>query len=125
MEVIDTDIFVDGLRGLPQAVSYFKKLRPEEVLFSAVTETELFAGEACNDPKKSENLSHFLALYSKVPLGNPIAETAGTFKRAYGLKTPDAIIAATAFHTSSALITRNLKDFEKVKEIEIKSPYPA
>jgi len=121
--LIDTDIFIDGLRGLPEAVDYFKKNNPSEIFFSAVTETELFSGESCNDPVKSENLSHFLALYTKIPMRNPIAETAGKFKRVYGLQIPDAIIASTAFHTSTILITRNLKDFEKVTEIEVKSPY--
>jgi len=39
------------------------------------------------------------------------------------MKTPDAIIAATAMTNNYSLITRNTKDFKKVKNLEIINPY--
>ena len=35
------------------------------------------------------------------------------------VKLPDAAIAATAIFTNSALITRNIKDFKKIKGLDI------
>jgi len=39
--------------------------------------------------------------------------------RKHKIKLPDAIIAATAIYTNSTLITRNIKDFSKIKELNI------
>jgi len=36
---------------------------------------------------------------------------------------PDAIIAATAMINDATLITRNISDFQHVKEIKIQKPY--
>ena len=35
------------------------------------------------------------------------------------LKLPDAIIAATALHTGTPLLTRNVKDFKKVRGLKL------
>jgi hypothetical protein len=40
-------------------------------------------------------------------------------RRKYKIKLPDAIIAATALYTNSTLITRNIKDFSKIKDLNI------
>lgn len=44
-------------------------------------------------------------------------------RKKYHLKTPDAIIAATAIINRMVLITRNLKDFDKVVELELINPF--
>ena len=36
---------------------------------------------------------------------------------------PDSIIAATAIINKSELLTRNVKDFEKIKGLRVRSPY--
>jgi predicted nucleic acid-binding protein len=41
----------------------------------------------------------------------------------YKIKTPDAIIAATALATESIIITRNTKDFGKIEGLEAINPY--
>jgi len=40
---------------------------------------------------------------------------AGDLKRKYNFLLPDAIIAATALHNNMEILTRNLKDFKKIK----------
>jgi len=48
MMLIDTNIFVDHLRGYTPAVKFFESLKGKEnILFSAITEAELIAGEEC------------------------------------------------------------------------------
>lgn len=39
------------------------------------------------------------------------------------MKLPDAVITATALHNNLILVTRNDKDFEDVKELEIYNPF--
>jgi predicted nucleic acid-binding protein len=40
-------------------------------------------------------------------------------RRKHKIKLPDAIIAATSLYTNSTLITRNIKDFSRIKELNI------
>jgi predicted nucleic acid-binding protein len=39
------------------------------------------------------------------------------------IKLPDAIIAASALANQFTIITRNKKDFEKIKTLEVIDPY--
>ena len=124
MRVIDTNIFVDHLRGFGPAVKFFGSiLEAEDVLFSAITEAELVAGKDCSDAKKKDTVLHFLHRWEKVPVTNPVAVMAGDLSRDYGLLIPDAIIAATAILSGAELLTRNTADFEKVPKLRIRAPY--
>ena len=122
MIVLDTDIFVDFMRGSPEAIRFFDECT-EDITFSAITEAELLSGKVCVNPQKKENVFHLLSQFEKIPVGNPLVQVAGDFWRKYGIEVPDAIIAATAFITGSILFTRNLKDFERVREIKVEKPY--
>ena len=124
MILIDTNIFVDFLRNFPPALQLFSSFAGrEDVVFSAITETELITGTANKDPKIREILVHFLRRWTKISLGNPVAAFAGDLCRDYGLSIPDAIIAATALAHDAELITRNVKDFQRVPELKIRAPY--
>ncbi|MBI2109708.1 PIN domain-containing protein [Candidatus Woesearchaeota archaeon] len=93
------------------------------IIFSAISETELLAGQICNELAEKERVFHVLSRFKKLPAGNPIVRIAGDFRRKYGLMIPDSIIAASAIATDSTLITRNIKDFEKIPKLKIQKPY--
>lgn len=44
-------------------------------------------------------------------------------RKQFKIKLPDAIIAATALTHNLTIVTRNTKDFEKIKGVEILNPY--
>ena len=123
--VLDTDIFVDFLRGFEKAKNFFEKIKEESdvIYFSAVTESELISGMECNKAERKTEILNLLSNFAKVSVINEIAIKAGDFSRVYNVETADAIIAATAFLMKANLITRNRGDFEKIKEITIKVPY--
>ncbi len=123
MILLDTTVFVDLFRNFKPAVDFFGRIKHDEVLFSAMTETELVAGKHCNDPDYKEKTLHFLNEFRKVIVENKVATLAGDLKRGYGLAVPDAIIAASALITDSALITSNTQDFDKIKELKVQKPY--
>lgn len=124
MMLLDTNVFIDHLRGYGPAVRFFETLQhSDNVLFSAITETELVAGQACQDPDKKEKLMHFLYRWNKIPVSNPIAVLAGDITRQFGLLVPDAIIAATALFNKAELITKNTKDFHRVPGLKVRAPY--
>lgn len=124
MILIDTNIFVDFLRGYKPAIEFFESIIGEEnVIFSAITESELVCGKECGDYLKKEKLLHFLYSWNKIPVTNQIAVLAGDISREYGLLIPDAIIAATAIVYKAELLTKNTKDFKSVDNLSIREPY--
>ncbi len=122
--LIDTNVFIDHLRNFKPAVLFFDSISErEDVYFSAITETELLTGKDNDIQMKRQQLLQFLNRWSKVSLINPIAELAGDLSRKYNLEVPDAIIAATALHECTPLLTKNIKDFKRVPELDAREPY--
>lgn len=122
MKLLDTDIFIDFLRGTSYAHAFIER-HADEIIFAAITEAELLSGKMCNNSRERENLLHFLSQFEKIPLDNPLVQIAGDLRRTYTIEMPDAIIAATALVVNATLVTRNKKDFEKIKELIIEVPY--
>ena len=124
MMLLDTDIFVDYLRNFPSAVSFFHTLtQKNDVFFSAISEAELVAGSANTDKEKKLLLLRLLFRFHKLEVNNPTAVLAGDLARDYALEIPDAIIAATAILHNAELLTRNAKDFKKIKGLVVVVPY--
>ena len=123
--VLDTDIFIDLLRGFEKAKNYFEELNREDniIYYSAVTEIELISGKECSRIDKKAEIIKILSQFSKIPVDNKIAVKAGDFRREYEAPFTDAVIAATAFFMKADLATRNIDDYKKIKEITLKVPY--
>ena len=122
MKLVDTDVFIDLLRGLDQAKIFFTK-NQEELIFSSITEGELLSGSKCKDPKEKERVLHLMSQFDKVLVDNPLIQIAGGIRRDYALELPDAIVAASAMVTNSTLLTRNTKHYKKVKGLLVQKPY--
>ncbi len=122
--LLDTNIFVDHLRGHNPAREFFNVIsKRNDILFSAITEAELVAGKECNNEEKREKTLQFLAHWNKVEVSNPIACKAGDLTRKHDISLPDAIIAATAIINKAEMFTKNLKDFKKIPSLQVKAPY--
>lgn len=124
--VLDSDIFVDYLRNYPPALAFFQSIpldKRTNILFSAITETELITGESCNDNEIRIKVLGMLNSFTKIKVDNPVALRAGDLCRVYGIDMPDAIIAATALINKAELVTKNIKDYNKVDGLKIRSSY--
>lgn len=110
--LVDTDVFIDHLRGArrldpgPHALSY-----------STVTRCELFAGDRGDE----ETIRHLLAPFRELDVDRAVAERAGALRRRTGIRTPDALIAATALVHGLDLLTRNRRHFEVVPGLTVRT----
>ena len=108
----DTDVLVDYLRGVPEAVACLED-RSEILMLSAVSVAELFAG--VREGKERTALQTFISAFEVVPVDRAIAEKGGLYRRqfhgSHRLGLADAIIAATADAMNAELITLNVKHF--------------
>ena len=108
--LVDTDVFVDHVRGARRFVA-----KSHRVHYSVVTRAELFAGNAA-----SELVTVLLAPFRELPVDRTVAERAGRIRRESGVRLPDALIAATAIEHKLSLFTRNRSDFEKVAGLRLR-----
>ena len=111
--LVDTDVFVDHLRGA-------RRLQPgrDRILYSVITRCELFAGREVEE----EAVQRLLEPFDEVPVDRPVAERAGRLRRADRLRTPDALIAATALEHQLVLVTRNTRDFQAARGLKLRPP---
>jgi predicted nucleic acid-binding protein len=63
-----------------------------------------------------------LGPFTEVPIDRPIAEEAGRLRRQTGIHVADALIAASARLNDLVLTTRNLRHFERVPGLTVRSP---
>ncbi len=124
--VIDSSIFIDHFRNYIPAVNFFSSLSDEEkkyVFFSAITESELISGRSCEDDSVKAKVLQMLNNFNKIEVNNKVAMLAGDLSRKQNILIPDAIIAATALVNNADLLTKNLKDFARIKDLKSVSPY--
>jgi len=67
-----------------------------------------------------QNVFHFRA--ARIDYDRSIAERGGRIRRETGIRLPDALIAATALERGLILTTRNVRDFETVPGLRVRSP---
>lgn len=110
--LVDTDLFIDHLRGAVE-------LKPgrHRLHYSVVTRAELFAGSSATDL-----VAQLLAPFRELAVDRAVAERAGRVVREFQLRMPDALIAATAMEHGLTLMTRNRKDFDKIRRLRIRTP---
>lgn len=124
--VIDSDLFIDNLRGSRKAAEWFNSIRSNgsiNIYYSALTEAEVLAGKDCEAEEKEERVIALLSIGKKMLVTNELAKLGGAVRRRHGLNLVDAIIAATAMELKAILCTRNVSDYSRIPNLKIKAPY--
>jgi predicted nucleic acid-binding protein len=120
--LVDTDVVVDYLRGVPDAVTFMEGAIPP-LLMSSVTVAELYSG--VREGKERNTLDEFLKAFEVVAVDHQLAKQGGLFRRKFGkshaVGLADAIIAATAEQEGVQLVTLNRKHFPMLKDVLV--PY--
>jgi len=104
--VLDTNILIDFLRGLPQARAEMDMYTLRAI--SVVTWIEVLVGA---EPTALAKTLAFLEKFEVIPLDETVAMRAASIRRQHRVKLPDAIVWASADVGSLLLVTRNTKDF--------------
>jgi predicted nucleic acid-binding protein len=122
--LIDTDIFIDYLKGLLPARALIDS-GGFDLYYSAWTRKELLAKPGLRESERRE-VEALLGRFRILPVDDAIAGKYWTLVKKYdsqGLRQADAIIAATAWQKGIPLLTRNQKHFRFIAEIEMVPVY--
>ncbi len=118
---VDTNILIGYLGGDALVVDAIKHWREKGIplFLPAIAEAETLAFSNLT-PDERKLIEKFLEEnFIFVPFDRSVARIAARLRRETKLKFPDAAIAATALFTHTPLVTRNIKDFRRIPELQI------
>ncbi len=120
--IFDTDIFIWVQRGSEKAARYMQRV--ENKFLSVQTYMELL--QCARNKTQHKYVKDFIRSFSfmVLPLTENIGHRASIYIEEYtlssGLRSGDAIIAATAVENNMALVSSNAKHFKVIKDLELK-----
>ena len=128
--LLDTNAVIALMKGDPQVVSHIKALDPAQLTLCAPVQAELWFGVARSDPQRRDhNRERLLTLLDWLPS----LPYAGDASRRFGelrahlaaAGTPigpyDLQIAAIALAHDLTVVTRNLREFERVPALRVEN----
>ena len=122
---IDTNIAIYFLDGVlpPHTLPIMRPIFDERsYCLSIITQIELL-GWPFPDTTKAEYAELFVSNSLILPLSQGVAEQTILLRKAFKIKLPDAIIAATAMVFDLTLISRNDKDFKSITGLKYINPF--
>ncbi len=128
--LVDTDWIVDVLHDQPDATQTLLDLTPHGLAISVISYGELYEGAyyARDAQTAFAGLAAFLEGKELLPLTRPIMERFGIvrgqldrqLRRQIG--DMDLLIAATALHYNLTVVTRNIRHFERIPNLNLYQP---
>jgi predicted nucleic acid-binding protein len=122
--IVDTSYVLDLLDGDEDAFQKGRELTDARtpLLIPAMTIVELFIGYgATEDEEEARTVENVLLGHPVIEIDEVIARRAGWVAGQTGIDLGDAVIGATAVARDEPVLTRNVKDFEKIDGIEIEA----
>ena len=124
--LIDSDYVADYLSARPQATELLATLTKEGTSISLITYGEIYEGiHFGRDPQQTrEVFRRFLRFVPVLSLTKPImqrfAQIRGELRRTGKIIGDfDILIAATAMQHNLTLLTRNIKDYERIPHLKL------
>ena len=124
MNLIDTNVLVDCLRGTAGSKTWLSKLDKEFFAVPGVVAMELLMG--CRDRVDLNVVRRFLATFDTIWHTAPEFAGAHDLLPAHrltsGLGIPDYLIAALALSRHARLYTFNFKHFQTISGLDVQQP---
>lgn len=126
--LVDTDYVADYLKGQRNVAAILEPLLPEGIAISIITFAEVYEGifYGHNRTQHETGFRNFLKSTPVLSVTRPIArqfaiirgQLRATKVLVHPKDTYDLFIAATAIYHNLMLITRNLKDYERIPNLK-------
>ena len=119
--LLDTNVVLNFMgRKLPAKSQFLlSEIIDDEINISAISKIELLGFSFVE-----QTIIDFVSFAEVYPIDDETIDKTIDLRKKYKIKLPDAIIAATAIINNFTLITHNVKDFQKITELQICSLTP-
>ncbi|MBU4298744.1 type II toxin-antitoxin system VapC family toxin [Patescibacteria group bacterium] len=118
MFALDTNILIYYSFADKKVVSFLESNREAIFYLPSIVAVE-FLSYPLIDQETITKFRLFVSQTVVINLDLRIAELSAELRRIYKIKLADAVIAATAISTNSYLVTRDIKDFKKIKGLKL------
>lgn len=127
--VLDSDVCIHALRGVPAAVAALRRRAPSEIAVTSVTLAELwFGARKSAHPKRMRALQDaFLAPFEVLDFDAAAADAYARIRhdlerRGKPIGERDQFIAAITIARGRTLVTLNRREFDRVPELHVVGP---
>lgn len=122
--LVDTDILIEFFRIKERSRCLYSKIfriNTNIQVISSVTVAELFAGRSIEEKKEELILKEFLSKVEILYSNFEVMKLTGEIMRVseYKITFQDAEIAACSLYYNLPLLTKNKKDFKKIKGLKL------
>lgn len=118
---IDSNIIIGYLNGdatIVQTIIRWRKA--EHILFlSSIVEMEVLSASNLTDADRLIAQKFLEENFTFFPFDRTLARIAALCRARWAVKGFDAAVAATALYTHTPIVTRNVKDFRKIPDLQI------
>ena len=119
--LIDTNIIIDALgNSMPALVQ--RKIERIPPIISTVTYIEVLGWHKIT-PDLMPPVQIFIKAATILPIDHIVVEKTILLRQQNKISLGDAIIAATAIVHNLTLVTRNVRDFRKIQELNLLNPW--
>ncbi|WP_061248969.1 type II toxin-antitoxin system VapC family toxin [Leptospira noguchii] len=119
--LLDTNTVIDHLANqLPESgANFIDNLLPA---ISVISKIELLGWNKASEEEISR-IENFISLSYVFALDEQVIQETIILRQSFKIKTPDAIIAATAIVQGLSLISRNTADFNSISKLIVLDPW--
>lgn len=126
MYALDTNTVLDYFKGKGEVAKNLLAVPPGEVALPAIVAYEVWFGVlgSQNSKRRQAQYEQFLATVEVLPFDSAVARQAAELRyalerRGEGIGPMDTLIAATALSRGATLVTRNLREFGRVRGVKL------
>jgi predicted nucleic acid-binding protein len=118
---LDTNIIIYYFNGEAPILAFLREQTEQgaPLFVSAVTEHELYSYPHLTTLEVAR-IDALLTTLTVIDVDSRIAQLFGQLRASYGIKALDSFIVATALMMGTTLATRNIRDFRRIPNLDIR-----
>lgn len=121
--LLDTNVLVYHVAGDPAATKFLDETIAGRSFCLSILSVIEFLGWHGHTDKEFVECKELIELATILTVSKEVADKAIELRRSKRIKLADAVIASTALVNNITLITRNIRDFKRIRDLQIINPF--